>query len=100
MKQLRIQYDDLRNQDNEELAGLMDRIKPGYLALYNGKKASLATVRSQEEQSIQRLRQQEEAELQTIREKYDAQRKSLQQDAAAKRQVIDGQFDAAVKLLK
>jgi hypothetical protein len=100
MKQLRAQYDDTRNQDDDARAALMDRIKPGYLALYNEKKASLASVNSQEDQSIQSLRQQEDAQLQSIREQYDAQRKSLQQQSAAQRQVIDSQFDTAVQGLK
>jgi hypothetical protein len=100
MKQLRTQYEDTRNQDDEARAALMDRIKPGYLALYNEKKASLANVNSQEEQSIQSLRQQEDAELQSIREKYDSQRKNLQQESAAQRKAIDSQFDSAVKGLK
>jgi hypothetical protein len=100
MKQLRDQYDDTRNRDGDERAALMDRIKPGYLALYNEKKASLANVNSQEEQSMQSLRQQEDAELQSVREKYDAQRKSLQQESSAQRQTINSQFEAAVKALK
>ena len=100
MKQLHSEYDDTRNRDNDERAALMDRIKPGYLALYNDKKASLASVNTREDEAGQSLRQQEEAELQSIREKYDAQRKSLQQESAAQRQAIDSQFDAAVKGLK
>jgi hypothetical protein len=100
MKQLRDQYDGTRNRDDDERAALMDRIKPGYLALYGGKKQSLATVNSQEDQAAQSLRQQEDAELQGIRDKYDAQRKNLQQQSAAQRQSIESQFDAEVKALK
>jgi hypothetical protein len=100
MNQLRAQYNDTRTQDDDARAALMDRLKPGYLALYNEKKSSLANVNSQEEQSIQSLRQQEDAELQSIREKYDAQRKSLQQESGAQRQAINAQFDTSVKALK
>jgi hypothetical protein len=100
MKQLHDQYDETRNHDDDELAALMDRIKPGYLALYNEKKQSLASAHGQEDQAIQGLRQQEDTELQSIREKYDAQLKSLRQDESAKRQAIVSQFDTAVKALK
>ena len=100
MKQLRDQYDATRNQDNQERATLMDRIKPGYLALYNDKQQSLANVNGQEEQSAQSLRQQEDAELASIREKYEAQIKGVRQEATAQRQTIDNQFDTAVKALK
>ena len=49
LKQLRQQYEDTRTQDEDQKAALMDEIKPGYLALYNEKKAPLAGVNSQEE---------------------------------------------------
>lgn len=100
MKQFREQYDETRARDGEERAMIMDRIKPGYLALYNEKKMSLASVNSQEEQSVQGLRQQEDAELQSVRDRYNAEIKNSQQQASVQRQAIDGQFDAAVKGLK
>ncbi len=100
MKQLHDQYNETRTRDDDQRAALMDRIKPGFLALYNQKKASLANVTSKEEQALQGLRQQEDAELQSIREKYDAERKSQQQESASQRQAINSQFDAAVKELK
>ncbi len=100
MNQLRTRYNETRNQDDDARAALMDRLKPGYLSLYNEKRSSLANVNSQEEQSNTSLRQQEDAELQSIRDKYDAQRKSLQQESAAQRQTINSQFDAAVRALK
>jgi len=46
MKQLRQQYEDTRTQDEDHKAALMDQIKPGYLALYNEKKASLGACPS------------------------------------------------------
>jgi hypothetical protein len=100
MKQLREQYDETRNRDGEERATIMDRIKPGYLALYNQRRASTAGVNGQEEQSVQSLRRQEDAELQSIRDRYNAEIKNSQQQATGQRQAIDSQFDAAVKGLK
>jgi hypothetical protein len=100
MQQLHQQYDDTRGRDDDELASLMDRIKPGYLALYNQKKESVASVNSKEEEAVLSLRKQEDSELQSIREKYDAQRASLQQDSAAQRQAIKSQFQTAVKELQ
>jgi hypothetical protein len=100
MKQLRDQYDETRNRDDDERAALMDRIRPGYLSFYNQKKGSLASVNGREDDALQSLHQQEEVELQSIREKYDAQRKSLQQESAAQRQAINSQFDTEVKRLK
>jgi hypothetical protein len=100
MKQLKDQYADTRSHDDDELAALMDRIKPGYLSFYNEKKSSLANVNSREDQSIQGLRQQEDNELQGIREKYAAQRKSLQQESTSQRQAINSKFETEVKGLK
>jgi hypothetical protein len=100
MKQLHDQYEDTRNRDGDERAALMDRIKPGYLALYNEKKGSLASANSREDEASQGLRKQEDVELRSIREKYDAQRASLKQESAAQRQTINSQFEAAVQGLR
>jgi Spy/CpxP family protein refolding chaperone len=100
LKALEDKREQVRRQDEQQVASIMDQIKPGYMSLSMPWLQSVTESKMQEDQALDQLRRQEESELQAVRERFAAQSKALREQYQSQRSAARKQFDDRVKALK